>query len=126
MEGIHPGRVMAHPAYHLGWGRLSCMSCIFGDEDQWASLREINPGLFEKILAYERDYGKTIKIAPPPGGQAQDVEAWADAGRSFVPDDAELIELAMSEDYPPELVIVPEGQPWPLPIGAYKQAGGPS
>lgn len=30
-------RVNPHPAYRLGWGRVSCAACIFGSPDQWAS-----------------------------------------------------------------------------------------
>jgi 3'-phosphoadenosine 5'-phosphosulfate sulfotransferase (PAPS reductase)/FAD synthetase len=28
-------RVTPHPAYRLGWGRVSCSACIFGNPDQW-------------------------------------------------------------------------------------------
>ncbi len=53
--------IIAHPAYFLGWGRVSCMACIFGDRDQWASVRQIAGERFERIAAYEKEFGKTIK-----------------------------------------------------------------
>jgi 3'-phosphoadenosine 5'-phosphosulfate sulfotransferase (PAPS reductase)/FAD synthetase len=118
-EAIERWRINPHPAYHLGWGRLSCMSCIFGDADQWASVRDLDPKLFKKILGYEHSFGRNVKMTKG------DVEAWADRGKSFVPPDADMIRLAMSEDYPAELVIVPEGK-WELPLGAYKRSGGPT
>ena len=40
-----------HPAYWLGWGRVSCLACIFGMADQWASVRAIAPDLFDRIAA---------------------------------------------------------------------------
>jgi hypothetical protein len=47
--------VMPHPAYHLGWARVSCLARIFGQADQWASVRLIAPDLFNRIAQYERD-----------------------------------------------------------------------
>src|SRR5262245_37795968 len=53
-------RVTCHPAYYLGWGRVSCLACIFGQADQWASVRLIAPDVFSRIATYERDFGRTI------------------------------------------------------------------
>ena len=47
----------AHPAYHLGYGRLSCQTCIFADADQWATNRAISPERFARIAAYEVRFG---------------------------------------------------------------------
>ncbi len=116
-ETIERWSINPHPAYFLGWGRVSCLSCIFGNPDQWASVRQISPEGFAKILGYERQFGHTIQ-------QSGDIEHLANKGRSFVPPDAEMIRLAMSEDYPEELVMVPPGK-WELPLGAYKRSGGP-
>jgi 3'-phosphoadenosine 5'-phosphosulfate sulfotransferase (PAPS reductase)/FAD synthetase len=43
----------AHPSYRIGFPRLSCRACIFGLEDQWASLRQVDPAGFQTIAAYE-------------------------------------------------------------------------
>jgi hypothetical protein len=74
--------------------------------------------LFQKILDYERRFGRTIQR----GG---DVEHLASKGRSFLPDDLELIRLALSEEIPPEYIVVAEGEEWVLPAGAYRRSGGP-
>lgn len=29
--------ILPHPAYRIGWGRLSCMTCIFGSPRQWVN-----------------------------------------------------------------------------------------
>jgi 3'-phosphoadenosine 5'-phosphosulfate sulfotransferase (PAPS reductase)/FAD synthetase len=36
-------RVRPHPAYYCGWSRTSCMCCIFGGRNQWATVRSIAP-----------------------------------------------------------------------------------
>lgn len=116
-EIIERWRINPHPAYHLGWSRVSCLSCIFGNPDQWASVRQIEPKMFEKILAYEHEFGRTIQ-------QSGDIEHLANKGKSFLPDDPEMIRLALSEHYPEDLILVPEGK-WVLPRGAFKRSGGP-
>ena len=59
-EIIKKYKVNPHPAYHLGWGRLSCKTCIFGSKDQWASCRFLDPEGFEVISDYEKRFDKTI------------------------------------------------------------------
>lgn len=115
---IEDWRLRPHPAYFLGWGRVSCLPCIFGNPDQWASVKDIVPALFEKILAYERQFGRTIQ-------QSGDIAHQASKGESFVPVDRAMIELALSEHYPESLVMVPEGEQWATPLGAFKRTGGP-
>ncbi len=110
-------RVMPHPAYRLGWGRVSCLACIFGLPDQWASVRAIAPALFEQIAAYEREFGKTIH-------QGKSVVQLADKGTPYPQcNDAELVALAMGRDYPEHLATTDS---WTLPYGAFKHCGGPS
>jgi len=117
---IKTHHVVPHPAYRLGWGRVSCMACIFGDADQWASVRRIAQERFNRIAAYETEFGKTIK-------KGLTVLQQADKGQSFVDDAPEwLIKLAMSPNYPTGQVFFSHGQPWELPAGAYKRCGGPS
>ncbi len=49
---IEQHRINPHPAYHLGWGRLSCAACIFGSPNQWATLRGVDPDKFETVAEY--------------------------------------------------------------------------
>lgn len=117
-EIIERWRLRPHPAYFLGWGRVSCLSCIFGNPDQWASVKDIAPVLFDRILAYEQEFGRTIQ-------QGGDIAHLAARGDSFVPRDRAMVELALSEHYPETMVMLPEGEQWVSPLGAYKRSGGP-
>ena len=49
--------VNVHPAYRIGFGRVSCARCIFGSPNQWASARVVDPVAFETVAAYERRFG---------------------------------------------------------------------
>ena len=53
-------RVNPHPAYRLGFGRVSCMSCIFANRDQWATLQALSPKHVQRIADYEARFGHTI------------------------------------------------------------------
>jgi 3'-phosphoadenosine 5'-phosphosulfate sulfotransferase (PAPS reductase)/FAD synthetase len=113
-------RIQPHPAYRLGFPRVSCFTCIFGGADQWTSVRKIAPDRFARIAAYEHEFGCTIK-------RGVTVEQVADRGTPYPAcDDPALVSLAMSSHYPPEQVFVPEGQPWRLPPGAFQRGGGPT
>lgn len=59
-EIIRKYRVKAHPCYRLGWARCSCACCIFGSANQWASIRAVSPVQFDKVLNFEKIFGKTI------------------------------------------------------------------
>lgn len=111
-------RIRPHPAYYLGWSRVSCLPCIFGNPDQWASVRALQPKLFRKILNYEHQFRRTIQ-------QGGDIEHLAEKGKSFVPDDAAMIEAALSEEIPAGYVELAEGEEWAMPVGAFKRTGGP-
>ncbi|GIK44908.1 MAG: hypothetical protein BroJett012_08110 [Betaproteobacteria bacterium] len=115
-EIIKRHRVNPHPAYHLGWGRTSCLSCIFGSANQWASVRAVAPEKFERIAKHEEEFGVTIH-------RSLSVRQQADRGTPYAMD-PEMIRLAMSEEYPQELIIVPEGE-WQYPAGAFGESAGP-
>jgi hypothetical protein len=109
--------VLPHPAYRLGWGRVSCLACIFGQADQWASVRLIAPDLFHRIARYERAFGKTIH-------RGQSVVDLADKGTPYPPcHNRELVALALGRDYPARLALTDN---WALPPGAFKCCGGPA
>ena len=113
-------RIRPHPAYRLGFPRVSCQTCIFGGPDQWASVRQISPERFARILAYERLFGSTIK-------HGLDVEQVANRGTPYPEcNDLDLVRLALSPDYPGNQVLVPSEEAWQLPAGAFKRGGGPT
>lgn len=70
-HGLRPA-----PAYRLGFGRFSCLACIFGSADQWATVRWLAPETFARIAAYERRFGCTIQ-------RGRNVTEMAERGRPF-------------------------------------------
>ena len=106
--------VVAHPAYRLGWGRVSCMACIFGNADQWASVKELAPEKFEKIAKYEEEFGKTIH-------RTKTVRVLAAEGESFIPNDERLKATSLGHEYVEEVIT----EEWTQPFGAFKVDGGP-
>jgi hypothetical protein len=110
--------VVAHPAYHLNWGRLSCMRCIFGSKNQWASIEVIDPAGFEKVANYEDEFGCTIHRTKSVREQAAEGTPYAELA------DKELVELAMSTTYDAPILVDP--QDWELPAGAFGESNGPT
>ena len=107
-------KVNPHPAYKLGWGRVSCAACIFGNRDQWASLRTLYPERFDRIARYEQEFGKTIH-------RSKSVVELADAGEAYDMDEVDAFQAQETEYLDDILVDV-----WELPAGAFKETGGPS
>ena len=188
-------RVRPHPAYYLGWSRVSCLPCIFGGPRQWAAVREIAPDVFSKLRAYEDQFGSEAHARadaleagwslpePPsdllvrmrhersrleasgieqpdravvaaalgvpeadlqiaekivqlrkfegtirPGGNLDEETAKADEkGGSILVRDPEALELAMAEHYPQDMLLLPEGEEWRMPAGAFRRdSAGPT
>src|SRR5207245_1251583 len=46
---IRRWRVRPHPAYALGFGRVSCQICIYNQADEWATIKAIDPVKFELV-----------------------------------------------------------------------------
>lgn len=107
-------RINAHPAYHLGFGRASCMACIFGSANQWATLREIAPVKFTRIADYEQEFGFTIH-------RKLGVNQLADRGTCH-PTAHEWKDVALSHEYTLPFFV----NPWVLPAGAYGESCGPT
>lgn len=108
-------RINPHPAYHLGFGRLSCMSCIFGSKHQWATVRAIAPERFERIARYEEQFGCTIQ-------RKHSVRTLADMGTPYPSLTQEMVEIALSRTYERPIFV----DDWRLPAGAYGEACGPT
>ena len=109
--------IMPHPAYWLGWGRLSCMCCVFASSNQWATIRVLFPAMFAAILDKEMSCGKTIT-------QGMSVADMADKGKPYPSARLypEMVAAAASETW--NLPIQPK--PWILPPGAFGEMAGPS
>lgn len=116
-EIIRRHGVVPHPAYSIGWGRLSCMTCIFGSRCQWATIRQIAPARFEKIAAYEKQFGRTIH-------RKESVGTLADAGAPYEAARGPMVAAALSEEFTGPAVVAPES--WVEPAGAYGENAGPS
>lgn len=117
---IRRWRIRPHPAYLIGWGRVSCMACIFGGADQWAGVRDLDPERFARVAGYEKEFGCTIQ-------RSLTVIEQADKGTSLAADASpELRQLAMSRHYPKERFFLDAGQEWKQPAGAYRRCGGPN
>jgi 3'-phosphoadenosine 5'-phosphosulfate sulfotransferase (PAPS reductase)/FAD synthetase len=109
--------VTPHPAYGLGWSRVSCRSCIFGSPNQWATLRAVFPAAFQQIAAREASTGLTIQR------HASIVEL-ADRGQVYAAalSEPELLAQAGSAVWTGSIF----SRPWRLPAGAFGEAAGPS
>jgi 3'-phosphoadenosine 5'-phosphosulfate sulfotransferase (PAPS reductase)/FAD synthetase len=107
-------RVNPHPAYRLGWGRVSCMRCIFGNADQWASARAVDAVGFAKVATYEALSGKTIQ-------RKLSVVQQANAGEVYGMNPADVA-AAMAEEFAEPVFL----DNWNLPRGAYGDSCGPT
>ncbi len=113
---IARSRIRPHPAYVLGWGRLSCRACIFGSPGQGATLRSVFPAAFQRIAANEAASGKTIH-------RSLSVTQLADRGTPFPAALLHPDELAQADDPAWRLSIL--ARPWTLPAGAIGDHAGP-
>jgi len=107
--------VNPHPAYHAGWGRTSCLTCIFGSADQWATVAKYMPEHFDKISKYEQQFETTIH-------RTMSVIEQAERGKPYNVE-PDVYRLAMSKDYT-ENIILTGG--WELPKGAFGDSSGPT
>lgn len=111
---IEKYRVNAHPAYHLGWGRLSCMKCIFGSNNQWASANKIHPAGVQEIASYEADFQTTIH-------RSLSVPERIQLGTPYQTITPELSKASMETVYDGEIIT----NDWILPSGAFGENVGP-
>jgi len=108
-------RVNPHPAYRLGFGRTSCLSCIFGSKDQWATVRTLAPSHFERVARYEERFGVTIN-------RSKSVRELADLGTAYLVLDESLRVMALGDRYEDPILV----EDWTLPAGAFGESTGPT
>lgn len=111
--------VVPHVAYQLGWARLSCLACIFGSPNQWATIRAVFKARFDVIAAKEAATGKTIQ-------RKASIGQLADAGTPYPAalERPDLVAIAEGDAW--TLPIRVEIQAWKLPAGAYGENAGPT
>jgi 3'-phosphoadenosine 5'-phosphosulfate sulfotransferase (PAPS reductase)/FAD synthetase len=117
-EIIREFGVVPHVAYQLGWSRLSCLACIFGSPNQWATILHIFKERFEQIEAYETKFGITIR-------RSMTIRQAAAKGKVYPAalNKPDLVALAQSEEWNMP-VIVPSSE-WVMPAGAFGENAGP-
>jgi len=115
---LEGNNIIPHPAYRLGWGRLSCATCIFGSPNQWASYNAIAPDKVKRIAQYEDEFEHTIN-------RTKTVREMVAEGTPYqaVADHPELVQISQGLTY--DLPIIGTGQ-WELPAGAFGESAGPS
>ena len=114
-EIIQKYSVNPHPAYWLGFGRVSCQKCIFGSANQWATVRQLDPSGFSRIEFYERDFGLTIH-------RTQTVTQRADLGTPYPMLSSKWRDLSMRDTYAEPVFL----EHWEYPAGAFGESTGPT
>lgn len=118
-EIIERHKVRCHPAYYLGWSRVSCKFCIFGNADQFASAFFISPFEGNQISNYESEFNTSIKRTGP-------LASLIAKGRRYKgTNNTKLVREALSLKYT-QSIILPKTEKWALPAGAYGDGCGPS
>jgi len=112
---IEKYKVNPHPAYKLGWGRLSCAACIFGSMHQWASLNAINPSQVKRIAELETEFKVTIH-------RKKSVAEQMAAGIPYDAMNPQDIIDALSSTYTHPIIL----KKWKQPSGAFGENTGPS
>lgn len=115
-EKIKTASILPHPAYRMGWGRLSCRACIFGSPNQWASNFSLAPLQTGQIHQLEQELDFTID-------NNLSIAELAERGTAYPGITEELTELAMSTRYSSP-IVVPE-RDWEMPAGAWGEMNGP-
>jgi 3'-phosphoadenosine 5'-phosphosulfate sulfotransferase (PAPS reductase)/FAD synthetase len=118
-EMIQRWGIVPHPAYYLGWGRLSCQRCIFGSSDQWATNWAISPIQTQQMHQYEQEFEHTID-------NRFSIAELASRGKVYgaVEANPDMITLALSREYTEQIRVEPES--WRSPAGAFGEDSGPN
>ena len=110
---IEAYKINPHPAYRMGWGRVSCAGCIFGQKNMWSSLMEVNPKQFETIAEYEEQFQITIH-------RKESVRTLAANGLNYAGITPDLMKLATGKQFTEDLFT----EDWKMPLGAFGESCG--
>lgn len=114
-EAMERYKINPHPCYKLGWGRLSCMACIFGNKNQWASVKKLDNERFTKIATYEKSFGCTIH-------RNKSVIDLVQEGKPYANMNIMDIMQAMDTVYQENIFV----SKWKIPQGAFGDSDGPT
>lgn len=109
-------RVMPAYPYQGGFSRLSCAFCIFGNADQFATLKWMDANRFARLVNYEKEFGCTIK-------RDRGLEQLASEGAVYhaARSRPDLVAACLSDRPIPSVLT----EDWTLPAGAFGIGGGP-
>jgi Phosphoadenosine phosphosulfate reductase family len=111
-EAIARYKIDPHPSYKLGWGRTSCLGCIFGSPNQWATIQRDFPDRFKAISDLEVKLSHTID-------NKLSIIQMANLGTPY-PHSPEAIALANSTTWYSPIFL----DNWELPPGAFGEQNG--
>lgn len=115
-EVIERFALVVHPSYYLGWARASCLPCVFGNKNQWSTIRFIAPEKFKRIALKEKGTGLTIN-------RKFSIVEMADKGMPYpAASDPHWAKVGLSKIF--DIPIFTEN--WVLPAGAYGDGCGPT
>jgi 3'-phosphoadenosine 5'-phosphosulfate sulfotransferase (PAPS reductase)/FAD synthetase len=131
-------RVRPHPAYFLGWSRVSCLPCIFGDPNQWATISEITPKLLKRLAGLEdKFYIAAREIPDHPFAHDPNFNGFLRRGESLpeaaargqsypIPYGSKYLKLGLNEHLPEGYALLDRDEKWETPMGAFGHSGGPT
>ena len=112
---IEKNRIIPHPAYYLGFSRLSCRSCIFLSKNNWRTLSEISPDVVKNLSEVEAELKFTID-------QKYSLNEIIHMGKSSITDLNRAYIRKAVEPWTDPVVT----DKWELPAGAFSGNGGGS
>lgn len=111
-EVLEKHRVSAPVPYRLGWSRSSCMTCIYNSPRVWATIKHYWPERVMSIARYEQSFGVTVSRK-----RIDVLDLSAGVSPIRISDVDALNQVSMEQYVLP--VLVPAGQKWETPPGAF-------
>lgn len=110
-DALEKYKVQPHPAYVLGWSRCSCQTCIFNDNDTWATIAKISPEKFNILSDYEVDFSFTMH-------NKMSLHKRKDKGVCFLDTDKDEFWINQAtKDFNAPIIV----EEWTLPKGAFSK-----
>jgi len=97
-DAMKEAKILPHPAYRLGYGRLSCQHCIFADKNQLASNLELDPETVQIHADNEDAMGHTINSISNSLNKQEDGSYKSPGGRYNVTKVGKVYEVEDTEE----------------------------